>query len=761
MNTLRFWLGASVVVAAVILPERSSAQCHEWSSGFGDPGLNADVFSLVSYDDGFGAALYAAGDFTSAGNLNANHIAKWNGSTWEPLGRGLSGNYGARCMVSYDDGSGAALYAGGFFSKAGTVTVGQIAKWDGASWSAVGRGVTGVGSNILALAVFDDGAGQALYAGGSFVGAGSVSASNIARWNGSSWAALGTGANQTVHALTVFDDGSGPALYAGGSFTFIGGVVANHVAKWNGTHWSTLGVGTNNSTVNAMTVFDDGSGPALYVAGDFTTAGGVSAIRVAKWNGSNWSPLGSGITGAIIPTVFSLEAYDDGAGAALYAGGDFDTAGGVTAHNIARWNGTSWSALVNEPERFVHSLAVHDAGSGPALYAGGTFTAAGHTAASRVARWDGSNWSALGRGNGMNEEVRALSVFDDGTGPAVYAGGSFTTAGSSQANYIAKWDGQRWTEVGRGTSGIPYDPSVFALLPWNDGTGPALYVAGGFIMAGNVVANGVAKWDGSTWHPLGKGLVSQNGGSVLALATFDDGSGPALFAAGDFVLPGQSSSFDIAKWDGVSWSALGSGLNLPAWSLAVFDDGSGPALFAGGDFNTAGGVSANGVAKWNGVNWASVATGAASASVHALVSFDDGSGPALFAGGEFFSLGGPNTINIAKWNGTTWSALEIGTNAIVHALAVFDDGAGPELVASGEFTRAGGIRADGVAAWNGSHWSSLDGGIDAMSFAGVRALTVSADPSNHAQALYAGGFFTKAGGRPAMDIAKWLGCPHR
>jgi hypothetical protein len=43
-------------------------------------------------------------------------------------------------------------------------------------------------------------------------------AKGIARWNGTAWSPLGSGMSSTVNALTVFDDGTGPALYAGGSF---------------------------------------------------------------------------------------------------------------------------------------------------------------------------------------------------------------------------------------------------------------------------------------------------------------------------------------------------------------------------------------------------------------------------------------------------------------------------------------------------------------------------------------------------------------
>lgn len=95
---------------------------------------------------------------------------------------------------------------------------------------------------------------------------------------------MGTGTQSAVGALGVFDDGSGPALYAGGSFSTAGGVTVNHVAKWDGTAWSALGgpggIGTSGS-VGAIAVYDDGGGPDLYAGGDFLMAGGVSANRIA------------------------------------------------------------------------------------------------------------------------------------------------------------------------------------------------------------------------------------------------------------------------------------------------------------------------------------------------------------------------------------------------------------------------------------------------------------------------------------------------
>jgi hypothetical protein len=166
----------------------------------------------------------------------------------------------------------------------------------------------------------------------------------VARWDGTAWSALstpsGTGVNGSVSALAVFDDGSGPALYAGGLFTTAGGMTVNHIARWDGSDWSALsgpsGTGVDD-VVNALGVADDGSGPALYVGGYFATAGGVTVNGIARWDGTAWSGLGGPFATGVDDMVFALDDFDDGSGPALYAGGDFTTAGGLASSRIASW----------------------------------------------------------------------------------------------------------------------------------------------------------------------------------------------------------------------------------------------------------------------------------------------------------------------------------------------------------------------------------------------------------------------------------------
>jgi hypothetical protein len=202
----------------------------------------------------------------------------------------------------------------------------------------------------------------------------------------------------------------------------------------------------------------------------------------------------------------------------------------------------------------------------------------------------------------MDDYVLALTVVDDGTGPALYVGGYFTTAGGVPANKIAKWDGAQWSTLGSGMDG-PIVPGVFALTVFDDGTGPALCVGGRFTVAGGTPANSIAKWDGMQWSSLSSGVDWPFGPHVGTLAVFDDGTGTALYAGGRFTTAGGTPANNIAKWNGMQWSSLGSGTEEPpdpaVGSLAVFHDGTGPALYAGGPFGRAGGVQVNSIAKWH------------------------------------------------------------------------------------------------------------------------------------------------------------------
>ncbi|MCP4545858.1 MAG: hypothetical protein GY835_05250 [bacterium] len=188
--------------------------------------------------------------------------------------------------------------------------------------------------------------------------------------------------SQRVMVLATYDDGTGPDLFAGGEFVHVGSLTAHNIVRWTGVKWQALvgdiGEGVDG-TVLALGVFDDGSGPALFVGGRFETACGVTVNNIAKWDGSSWSDLsdatGTGVSAddSDIPYVWALASYDDGTGEKLYVAGTFAHAGGEAAVNIASWDGSSWSALPSGDVGTVKTMTVHDDGLGSKLYVGGHF----------------------------------------------------------------------------------------------------------------------------------------------------------------------------------------------------------------------------------------------------------------------------------------------------------------------------------------------------------------------------------------------------
>lgn len=323
--------------------------------------------------------------------------------------------------------------------------------------------------------------------------------------------------------------------------------------------WAPLGTGMSGGVyytgVNALSIYNN----ELIAGGFFTTAGGVNANNIAKWNGSNWAPLGSGLNG----TVRALTVY----GNDLILGGDFYIAGGINA--IAKWNGNSWSPLGSGIDNIVYALTVY----GDDLIAGGFFVTAGGKNAFGIAKWNGNSWDTLGSGLG---QVQSLTVY----GNELIAGGYFTSAG----NYIAKWNGNSWSSLGSGIGNIGSTTHVDALSVY----GSDLVVGGSFSIAGGVNVNNIAKWNGNSWAPFSTGL----GGQVNTLTVY----GSDLIVGGSFTYAGNVCVNHITKWNGYSWSSLVGGMNNDVYSLAVY----GGNLIAGGGFTSAGGISTNYIAKWIG-----------------------------------------------------------------------------------------------------------------------------------------------------------------
>ncbi|MFO0277311.1 MAG: WD40 repeat domain-containing protein, partial [Planctomycetota bacterium] len=313
-------------------------------------------------------------------------------------------------------------------------------------------------------------------------------------------------------------------------------------------------------------------------------------------------------------------------------------------------------------------------------------------------------------------------------------GGSFTQAGGSPANSIARWNGEAWSSLCNGIDQpLPFGGNVQALAVLPNGD---LIAAGGFPGASGVAASNIARWNGATWSPLGTGCNSP----VRCLAVAPNGD---LFATGSFTLAGGVACAGIARWNGTAWSALGSGLGLfGGQALAALPNGD---IVVGGSFLTAGGGTVNRVARWNGSVWTALGTGL-SGVVTALAAHPNGE---LIVGGTFATAGSVTANNLARWNGATWQPFGAGCDASVLAVGVLGDGA---LAVGGDFAQAGGLPAGRLAQLTSSCAPTLLAtGNGCAGAAGVPTLTVVQFP-------LLGGSYRSRSARAASPACRPLGC---
>jgi trimeric autotransporter adhesin len=329
-------------------------------------GLTGSLFCLATN----GSQLYAGGLFTFAGRVPADVVAVLESNRWSAVGQFTVSNQWARARALAAAGSN--LYVGGRFTNVEGRYVSNLAGRVGGEWSDLGGGVN---SNVYALALFQSN----LVVGGDFTQAGSAPIPYLAAWDGAAWAPLGTGADARVRVLAP---GAG-LLYAGGYFTNAGGKLVNRVAAWDGARWDNLGAGVGGS--NALVLAIAADGPRVFVGGRFQTAGGQPANNVACWDGAGWRSLGEGAENGVSGTEVDALLVHNGQ---VFVGGNFTNAGTVPVVSLARWDGNRWAALgagLNHPSQRPRAFAL--AWQDNALWVGGLFNSAGNKGAAGLARW--------------------------------------------------------------------------------------------------------------------------------------------------------------------------------------------------------------------------------------------------------------------------------------------------------------------------------------------------------------------------------------
>ncbi len=370
----------------------------DWSRIFSSPGTHLGLSGFLDefavHDFGQGEELVALGvtGITLPPLLPEGRMLSYNGFGWRPVD-----TQGVQFGVMGELRSlGGDLFAVGSVGLDGVGGIYPVLRYDGASWETLGSPLSTGSSRGLAVELFDSGNGPELYCGVN-LSFGPPNTRGIARFDGTDWVEVGGGmqggSQGSVQRMLTWNNGAGEALYAAGTFVNAGTTTVNSIARWDGSQWTDLDGGLQRpggqAQVFDMVLFNAPQGQQLVACGFFERAGNSNGFRgIAAWDGSQWLQLGTGIQqsgGAALP--LRMAVHDpDGQGERLYVMGSFDLAGGVPVNGSAEWDGLSWSASALPPTG-QPEMQVYDDGSGRALFVGGGFQSVAGVGSSNIAKF--------------------------------------------------------------------------------------------------------------------------------------------------------------------------------------------------------------------------------------------------------------------------------------------------------------------------------------------------------------------------------------
>jgi trimeric autotransporter adhesin len=602
-------------------------------------GFNAPVFALAVSPSG---TLTAAGDFAQSGTTAVARVAQWNGTSWLPLGSGTDGQVLAAAFTPNGD-----LFVGGVFATAGGIPASNIARWNGTTWSALGSGISGVQPSqvpmpvpvlVSHLGVRSNGD---VIVGGSFANAGGLNARGLARWNGA-WSTFGVvppnTPSQMVTAMVVLANDDVVLCTFGLQSPF-----NNNVMRWNGVTWTPLGPYPSDSW-RAFAELPNGTLVGQREVG--------SVFRLASWTGSAWAPMTGpdlyvGATSLL--TAGSNEIWMSGFGLA-----------GMTT--MWHFDGQTWRA----PASGLNGEVTAAAGFGDGFAIAGYFSQVGNAATGSIAVRQNGAWATIGAP--IDGVIRRLWAQSNGD---LLVSGYFTIPSAPGIQNVARWDGQQW----RPMPGLPTTPGT-TINSFAESPSGVVYAAGPGPFA--------ARWNGTSWQQLGV-LPSNAWANAIA-----------VMANGDPVVALDVFGPNILRWNGTSWTPLGNGLPVSTQfetgvaSLCVLPNGD---LVAAGWFDYGPGQLVN-VARWDGVSWQAMGNGlpAAVTDLDLLPN-----GDLLATHRSYDDFGQPVAASPSRWNGTAWTTVPgIGTTPYqgVWQSAVNDRG---EVLLVGNFQTANGVVAGGLA----------------------------------------------------------------
>jgi hypothetical protein len=547
-----------------------------------------------------GTEICLGGSFQTVGIIEARSVACFDGATWTARSLPLE-HYLGVYDLAHDPADGTLVAAGEFMLDETGENGGSIARWQTDHWALIGRGVMteiGPGSTRQVRNIAFTSGGMLIAGAFQLVDAAEPRpAHGVARWDGTRWSDLGglfpevgfSLPSSNVWAMGLSPDGS---AYFGGLFTQAGTLRVAHVVRWDGTYWSALrtpGESYEGVSGSVFALARHGT-CSIYVGGDFTYAGEVRANNIARYTlEGGYEALGHGVIGNVQDIAITRDEI-------VYAVGGFvGGEDGTEVQGIGAFDGARWRPLNDGLAGMVWSVALHEpaAPDGNTLvYAAGDFAASGDLPLHQLARWDGSSWTDLGVGmTGFPNEFDPTMenattlyevILDPETGDVII-GGNFAAIGTGDARVetanVARWDGTRWHAYGDGL-GDTYG-SVLSLALWNGD----LVAGGAFTTSGETTVSHVARWNGTAWEPVG--TSGPDGYTISALAPVGD----SLFVGGVFSL-GEGSH--IAIFRAGEWHPLNVGVNDLVEALVDMNEG----VYVGGTFTRSSSAPAVGVALW-------------------------------------------------------------------------------------------------------------------------------------------------------------------
>ncbi len=417
-------------------------------------------------------------------------------SDWAGIG-GNTTNQGTIYAIAVDHSD--PLYVGGRFDDILGVPAKNMARWSKKTgWSEIGTGLFGGADDIVTSLALDGNA--CLFAAGKFTfNDTTIPPRSLVVWNGFSWSPIPLSDKGTINEIITDNLGG---IYAGGTFSTIGGITAYSLAYWDGTQWSPVS-GLDSTTENVTKMaFDDESGQLIII---FQNG---NCQTVARRNPPMWffndmcrhGPIGA--MEFISTDSVAIAGWDPNAGQVLYI---------CTPNTIHLWTAPSYASVALND---VYTLHSNHSGT---LMIGGNFSSSCRCG---MKIWNGESMDTAFTGT----SIRTLTQDINGE---LFAGGDKT---------LKKLTGSGWVPIG---GGMRLRDTIFSIVIDKNGN---LYAGGTFSFAGGVSARNVARWDGYSWHPLGKGLVE----TVSTLALNSKGE---LFAATRAIGTGGVHRWTDAEWE--------------------------------------------------------------------------------------------------------------------------------------------------------------------------------------------------------------------